>query len=120
LSIFKLLCTQEPPHRSSRAIQQILQFFFRFLKIPTSSSSIVRNSDQSFGIRTNRSEFGPIVRIRTNRSEFGPISRKFGPITKIRTNQFVRSSFVVRRSLVVFRPSKLEHFQIALHTRTST
>jgi hypothetical protein len=59
-------------------------------------------------IRTNRSEFGPIVRnsdqsfgIRTTRSAFGPISRKFGPITKIRTNQFVpRSSFVRRFSAI--------------------
>ncbi len=57
---------------------------------------IVWNSDQSFGIRTNRSEFGPIVRdsdqsigIRTSRLEFGPITENsdqslfthFGPIS---------------------------------------
>jgi hypothetical protein len=142
LNIFKLLCTQEPPHRSSRAIQQILQFFLVFEDTDVKlviCSEFVRNSDQSFGIRTNRSEFGPIVR--TNRSEFGPIVRdsdqsigirtsrsEFGPIAKIRTNHsfvcrstfVVRSSFYVRRSFVVFRPPTLVHFLTALHTRTST
>jgi hypothetical protein len=75
---------------------------FGFLKTPTSNS---------FGIRTNRSEFGPIVRnsdqsfgpivrnsdqsfgIRTNRSEqsfkFGPIVRDSYQSIEIRTNHYL-------------------------------
>ncbi len=95
LNIFKLLCTQEPPHRSSRAIQQILVFEDTNVKLIICS--------ESFGIRTNRSEFGPIVR--NNRSEFGPIVRdsdqsigirtsrsEFGPITN-NSNQSLFTHF---------------------------
>jgi hypothetical protein len=72
-------------------------------------SSFIRNSDQSFGIRTNRSGFVPIDRNSTNQ------------IAKIRTIQFVLSSFVVRRSFVVFGHQTFEHFfSPALPTRTST
>ncbi len=72
----------------------ILQFF-QFLKTPTSNSSFVRNSDQSFRIRTNRSEFGPIQNsdqsnIQTNRSEFVPVDRNSNQSRKIRTNHFFR------------------------------
>ena len=80
--------------------------FFRFLKIPTSSSSIVRDLDQSFGIRTNQLEFVPVDR---NSDQ----SRKFGPI--IRSFVVLRSSFVRR-----FSASNTCTFLTALHTRTST
>ncbi len=126
LNIFKLLCTQEPPHGSSRAINRFYRFFFGwFLKTPTSHSSFVRNS---FGIRTNRSEFGPIVQdsdqsfgIRTNCSGFRPIDRNSYQSNRENSDQsFVRSSFFVRPSFVVFRPPTLVHFLTALHTRTSS